>query len=344
MFRNIKFEWKKHKAIQMIILLFSVVSALFFVFLVEITNLSAQEVKGSAKLISIILMALSVLVMITIWGRLIYESILRRSYEETLKLLTVVGSFFLWYIFVLFQQWSFSNYKLYTIFHRVGYVVMLFVLIALWRVVLYYAGDSLRHILNRKLGRIGFLGLAIGYGIFYSFASGMIEIPNENSLPDSKGFVTVFDSYGLLTSWWNLSFWLPDVHLAGSISLDAFMILVTISSFTAMGLLLLIDRWKTRHEFNGWGRTFGSSAAVTVISFSCCSLPMLYPFLLLLLNSAGAQALASFMVDQAGPMFNLIQMAILSMVSGTTIYIANQIYNVKKCDSNVKGSSLMQMH
>jgi ABC-type uncharacterized transport system permease subunit len=129
-----------------------------------------------------------------------------------------------------------------------------------------------------------------------------------------------------------MEFWWPAVSLAGSLSLDAFLLFVTITGFMAISMTLLIYGWRVSsnrsYGIKGVSSTVGSGVAVTFVSFSCCSLPLLYPLLLLFLSSTAAESMAALMVHEAGLLFNLMQMAILSLMAVMVIYMAEQLKRV----------------
>jgi hypothetical protein len=287
----------------------------------------------SIQWLSIPLMIIAALVTISIWSRLIYSGIQRKNISETSRSVVVLSSFFVWFAFVLIKNGNNLSNLVYFTLHYAGYFVLLFSLFALWRVVLLHAGGPVRSILKNHQYRRLFIGIIGVYGLFYLFASGMFLLPNSEKLPNStNGFIQMYDSYGLLTSWPTMEFWLPAVSLAGSLSLDALLLFVTITGFMGTSMTLLIYGWRTSSNQNfgvkGVSSTVGSGVAVTFVSFSCCSLPLLYPLLLLLLSSTAAESMAALMVHQAGLLFNLMQMAILSLMAVTVIYMAKRLKQI----------------
>jgi hypothetical protein len=235
----------------------------------------------SIKWVSIPLMIIAALVTISIWSRLIYSGIQRKNFSETSSSVIVLCSFFVWFAYVLIKNGNDLSNLVYFTLHYSGYFVLLFSLFALWIVVLLHAGGPVRSILKNRQYSILFIGILGVYALFYLFASGMVLLPTSEKLPNSDGFIQVYESYGLLTSWPTVEFWWPAVSLAGSLSVDALLILVTITSFMAISMTLLIYGWRSTSNRNfgikGMGSTVGSGVAVTLVSFSCCSLPLLYP-------------------------------------------------------------------
>lgn len=300
----------------------------------------------SIKWVSIPLMIIAALVTISIWSRLIYSGIRRKNFSEMSRSVTVLSSFFVWFAYVLIKNGNNLSNLVYFTLQYAGYFVLLFSLFALWRVVLLHAGVHVRFILKNRQYRRLFIAIIGVYALFYLFASGMFLLPNSEKLPNStNGFIQMYESYGLLTSWPTVEFWWPTVSLAGSLSLDALLLFVTITGFMGISMTLLIYGWRTSSNQNfgikGMGSTVGSGVAVTFVSFSCCSLPFLYPLLLLLLSSTAAESMAALMVHQAGLFFNLMQMAILSLMSITVIFMVTRL---KRVEANACKVGLMNLN
>jgi hypothetical protein len=316
-----------------VILLAGIILPFFMLDIVQSIGFRSYIESDSIEWLSIPLMILAALVTISIWSRLIYLGIRKKHSKEMMRSVTVLGSFFVWFVFVLIKNEYYSSNSVYFTLQYAGYFVLIFSLFALWRVVLLHTGGHLRSILKTSQYRRLFIGIIGVYGLFYLFASGMFLLPNSEKLPSStNGFIQTYESYGLLTSWPNMEFWWPAVSLAGSVSLDALLLFITITGFMAISMTLLIYGWRSSSNRNfgikGVSSTVGSGMAVTFVSFSCCSLPLLYPLLLLFLSTAAAESMAALMVHEAGLLFNLMQMAILSLMAVMVIFMATRLERV----------------
>jgi hypothetical protein len=280
--------------------------------------------------IAVTVMTMAGIVTLSIWSRLAYSAIRHKNGQAAIRSMAVLFSFLVWFAFTLVQNWAFSNYELYSISRYAGYLVLIFALVTLWRVVWLYAGGYLSLILKIRGYRYFFLGSIIVYGVIQLFASGMLQFPGVEERPiTDNGFIKVITSYGLLSVWPDVQLWWPAANLAGSVSLDAFAIFVTLTGFMAMSMTLLLYGWRSgsdkKFRMKGIGSTLGSGIAITAISFSCCSFPILYPLFLLFLNSTAATTMSSLIMNQSGILFNLIQMAVLSLMAVTAIFSAGRL-------------------
>jgi hypothetical protein len=164
------------------------------------------------------------------------------------------------------------------------------------------------------------------------FASGMFVFPPvEDKL--HQNFINLYSSYSLLTEWPSLSFGIQKVNLAGTITLDLLLLLVTISFFMAVNIVLLFNNWRANSGKNMkmFGSTAGSTAAITLSSFSCCSLPLLYPLLTVLAGSTAAKSLSYRMIHESGVLFNLLQIMILSLVTVTSVWLSKRFAATGEC-------------
>jgi hypothetical protein len=138
--------------------------------------------------------------------------------------------------------------------------------------------------------------------------------------------------FGPLTFWPNVEFWWPEIQIFGALSVGTLLLLLTIAGFMGISIVLLIYGWRssTSKSFGvkAVGSTTGSSMAITATSFCCCCLPVLYPILALLVGSTAAESLTLLLVNSSGPLFNLIQMAILSLMAVTAISAADRLNRV----------------
>jgi hypothetical protein len=282
-----------------------------------------------------LLMMIAAIISLTIWSRFLYIGIRHKNLQETMISITAFYSLFIWFAWVLIQNWaSFSNYTLYTVSLNLGYVVLIFAHVALWRVVLFYSGDLLRFILKIRKYRVLFIITLVLYAIFYLLASGMFLFPPAEQQPNA--FFNLYTSYGLLSVWPSISFGWPLLHLAGTITLDALLILTTITSFMATSITFFVYNWRSNSvkSMRMVGSTAGSSAAITFTSFACCSLPLQYPLLTLLIGSTAAQSLSYRIIHEPGPLFSLFQIAILSLVTVTTVFAANRLRHCNQLNTD----------
>lgn len=280
-----------------------------------------------SQLIILVLMIAAAMVSLVIWGKFIYSGLRRNNVQETMKSVTVLCSLFIWFAVVLIQEWASSlNSPLYSLTLNLGYLIFLFALVALWRVVLFLSGDSFRFILKLRGYRMFFTVVLMAYTVFYLFASGMFLFPSAEEMPTTK-FVNMYTSYGLLSVWPAISFGWPLLHLAGTITLDALFILITITFFMAVSISFVVFHWQSNSVKNMRmaGSTAGSGVTVTLTSFACCGLPLLYPILANMVGSTAAQALSYRMIYESGPLFSLFQIAILSVVTATTVSASNHV-------------------
>jgi hypothetical protein len=331
---KIIFSTEKDRIITSGFIILLVGILLFLVFdIVQSSGFRSFIESFSIEWVSIPLMIIAALVTVSIWSRLIYSGIQKKNVIEMTRSITVLGSFFVWFAFVLIKNEYSSSDSVYFTLQYAGYFVLIFSLFALWRVVLLHTGDHLRAILKNRQYRRIFIGIIAVYGLFSLLVSEMVLLPNSENLPAStNGFIKPYGSYGLLTIWPGVYFWWPTVRIAGSLTVDALLMLVTISGFMGISVTLLIHGWRSSSNQNldikGMSSTVGSSVVATLASFSCCSLPLLYPLLLLVLSSTAAESMAGMMVHQAGLFFNLIQMTILSLMTVTVIFMAKRFERV----------------
>jgi hypothetical protein len=285
------------------------------------------------------LLMITAVVTITIWSKMMLSGIRRNNYALTIRSITVLGSFFVWYVLILLQPWMSSDPKLYSVTLKVGYFILPFALISLWRLVLLHTGSQLKLILKRRRYRIVLIGTSAAYGLFYLYASGMIAPPDpENPILRLNGFFKVAEFYGPLTMWPNIEFWSPHLKLFGAVSIGTFLMLITVSGLMGINLTLLAYAWRLKSDQNTsiktMGRTAGISVLVPVTSYGCCSLPLLYPLFVILLGSTVAESLAPLLVNVSGSFFNLFQIAILSLLAATVISAANRVKKYLGVDNN----------
>lgn len=284
--------------------------------------------------ITVPIILIAAIVTVGIWGRLFYSGMKRRSGKEIVRSFTVLVSFFAWFALVALQNWGSADFQIYTMTETAGYVILPFALIALWRFVSLHIGNQLHHVLGNRKYRILFTGILILYGVFYLFVSGIVVSPEVVDV-NPNGFFVIYFSRGILAVWPSAGFGWPTVGLAGSMSLDAGLIFLTVTTLMGITIILLVYGWRlsANRQFcmKGVSGTVGSSMGIAAVSFSCCSLPVLYPLLLLLFNTATAEYLSSLMLNESGMLFNVLQMTVLSLMAMTTIFIADR---VKRIDSN----------
>jgi hypothetical protein len=288
------------------------------------------------------LMFIAAVVTIGIWSKLIYSASRRKVYPEMMRSITVLSSFILWFALIAVQQWVVSREAdlfMYSLAFGLGYFVLPFALFALWRVVLFHAGSYIRSILKIRRYWILLIGTTILYGLFYLFASGLVAPPDPEDppLPD-QGFFGTSEFYGPLTFWPNIEFWWPGVNLFGAVSVGTLFMLITLAGFMAISVVLLVYNWRSRKNksfhIKEIGGTTGSSMVIASTSFCCCCLPVLYPLLGLLVGSTAAESLSLFLVKSSGPLFNLVQFAILSMMTVTAISASKRLSPVMDLISN----------
>jgi hypothetical protein len=279
---------------------------------------------------------IAALITIGIWGKLIHSGIRRQNTTEMMRSITVLISFLLWFALVAIQHWVLSreaNPLIYFVSIGLGYLVLPYALISLWRVVLLHAGSHLRTIFKVSLYRMILIGATIAYSLFYLFASGLLAPPDPEDPPlPNYGFINWQESYGPLTFWPNVEFWWPEIQIFGALSIGTLLLLVTIAGFMGISIVLLIYGWRSRTSksfgVKAMGSTTGSSMAIAATSFCCCCLPVLYPILALLVGSTAAESLTLLLVNSSGPLFNLIQMAVLSLMAVTAISAADRLNRV----------------
>jgi hypothetical protein len=156
------------------------------------------------------LMMISILITISIWGRLIYFAFRKKDHRAFLRSSAVLIAFVLWFALIATQHWLLSrenNFLIYFVSMGFSYLVLPLALIALWRVVLLHTRSHLRHILKWSGYRMLLIVAVIAYGIFYLFGSGLVSPPDlEDPPPPPNGFIASYESYGPLTVWPNVEF------------------------------------------------------------------------------------------------------------------------------------------
>jgi hypothetical protein len=264
---------------------------------------------------------------LSIWVKLILDGFRDRNVVALTRSATALSSMLIWILVVFILNWSAeANSPLYSLSLNLGYIVVLFTLICVWRVLWLQLAPYFQDILKSPRLIVSFTLTFLLYSVFYLFASGMLVFPPKNERLH-ESFINLYTSYSLLTEWPSLSFGLHQVNLAGTITLDALLLLITISFFMAANIILLSTSWRnikgTKRKLAG--SAAGSTAAITLSSFSCCSLPLLYPLLTVLAGSTAAQSLSYQMIHESGVLFNLFQMMILSLVTITSIGLAKRL-------------------
>jgi hypothetical protein len=270
------------------------------------------------------LTVMSIIIIVTIWGGLLRSAYREKNHRAFLSSFTVFLAFILWFALIATQHW------VYLVSMGFGYIVLPFALIALWRAVLLHVRGHLIQILHLPGYRKLLIGSIIVYGIFYLFGSGLVSPPDPEDPPlPTYGYVASYESYGPLTVWPNFEFWWPLINLYGAVSVGTLMMLLTIAGFMGISIVLVVYNWKfgaaKSPDLKDIGGTVGSSVAVTMTSFCCCCFPVIYPLLILLLGSAATETLTVTLVSASGPLFNFIQMAILSLMAKTAISAAKRL-------------------
>ncbi|SDJ20644.1 hypothetical protein [Alteribacillus bidgolensis] len=200
-----------------------------------------------------------------------------------------------------------------------------------------HVGTYLHYLFTFPWYRIVVGSTSFIYGVFYLFASGMLTISNPNASKIlEQGYIKASQTYGPLSIWPSIEFWWPNLHLFGIISVAGLFLLMAFVGLVGVALGFVIYQWrlKKKWDMKTMGSTVGSSVAVTATCFVSCSLPAVYPLLLVLFGSATADPLSRLLTNESGWLVNLVQMATLSLMAASVIYIGQRLKGMEKQTSN----------
>jgi methionine-rich copper-binding protein CopC len=307
-------------------------NGVFYFAVYEVTPLAPSAQKSPLiDWVSSLLMFTFGGISLRIWGKGIYQSFVYKDRVTLMRLITLIGSLLVWLGIVLIQNRISAQTELYEFTQKAGYFILPFALFALWRVVLHQTKSRIQGFSKHIRYRIILIFGIIGYSLFYLFASGMLYVPEAENANNANGYSYFFYSQGFLTAWPNIEFWWPSL-LAGSFRLDGLMIYLTFVGFMGINMGSLIRLWMFRREKASQTRsvkttsqTLGIGLVTAVLTSACCSLPLFYPILLLVLSLPVADALTYQLMDESGMLFNLLQIMMLSLMYFITITLSKQV-------------------
>ncbi|MDC3412945.1 hypothetical protein [Terrihalobacillus insolitus] len=250
-----------------------------------------------------------------IWSRVIYKGAAQKNFSLMLRALNSVLLLIIWMALILIQLLiPLSPVYRTTLF--IGYFSLGLSLIALWRFVLYQTGSQLKELFKVRMYRSVFITVLLVYSVLYLFATSMVTIVDSENY--AQPGIKITDSFGPLTMWPTMEFFVPKLQLFGSLSIGTILVMITITGFTGVGITLLFHSLqRNRKNIRTVGRTTGVSLIIPLASFSCCSLPLFYPLFVLLIGSTAAESITALLMDWTGALFNLIQITILSFLAIT---------------------------
>jgi hypothetical protein len=277
-----------------------------------------------------------------IWVKIIAYFVKEKNSKGTIRSITAIISLILWFVVIGIQHWVLNQYYplLDKITYTIGLLVLPFALISLWRLISLQAYKYLRIILKKPRSLLIFLGVLFLYSMFYLFASGLfsaswLALPSADDVPvHSKGFLIFSQTYGPLTMWYTVDFWIPIFKIYGVLSIGTFLLMLAVSIFMATNAVLLLYSWKLKKDkiksMKSLVGATGSSSAIAGTSFCCCCLPALYPVMSLLFGSAAAETLSIALIDSSGPLFNMIQIGLLSLMTLSVLTISKAIKSMEE--------------
>ncbi|SDJ12579.1 hypothetical protein [Alteribacillus bidgolensis] len=282
----------------------------------------------------------SLLLLGSIWGTFLYVGVRHKQGRTVMRSITIIGLFLVWLFIIWIQESLYSSGSVVNIaslpFYA-GYLVFPLTLVALWRIVYLHIGIYIHYLLTFPWYRIVVGSTTLVYGAFYLFASGMLTIADPNtSKVLEQGYIKVSQTYGPLSIWPSIEFWWPPLHLFGNISVAGLFLFASFVGLVGVALGFVIYQWrlKKKWDMKTMGSTMGSSVAVTATCFVSCSLPAIYPLLLVLFGSATADPLSRLLTNESGWLVNLVQMATLSLMAASVIYIGQRLKGMEKQTSN----------
>jgi hypothetical protein len=250
-----------------------------------------------------------------IWSRVIYKGAAQKNYTLVFRSLNSVLLFIIWMALILIQNLMPLN-TIYRTTLFIGYFSLVLSLISIWRFVLFQTGSQLKELFKVRMYRRVFITVLVVYSVLYLFATSMVTIVDSENY--AQPGIKITDSFGPLTMWPTMEFFVPKLQLFGSLSIGTILIMITITGLTGIGITLLFHSLqRNKKNLGSIGRTTGVSLIIPIVSFSCCSLPLFYPLFALLIGAAAAESITSLLMDWTGFLFNLIQVTILSFLAIT---------------------------
>jgi hypothetical protein len=277
-------------------------------------ELDQHDSNALAELIPDFLLILLIIFIGLIWFKIFAAFVKDKDSKGMIRSIAVIFSLTLWFTVIGIQHWVLGQYH-HPLLYTMGFVVLPLTLFSLWRLISLQAYKYLRNILKKPRSFFIFLGVLFLYSLFYLFASGLfsaswLALPSADDVPvHSKGFLIFSQTYGPLTMWYTVDFWIPIFKIYGVLSIGTFLLMLAVSIFMATNVVLLLYSWKLKKDkiksMNALVGATGSSSAIAATSFCCCCLPALYPVMSLLFGSAAAETLSIALIDSSGPLFNL---------------------------------------
>jgi len=173
-----------------------------------------------------------------------------------------------------------------------AYFAFPFLVFATFFAVYAHSYTLVREAWSTRSVRIASWSIGVGYGLLYIFATSVIELNPDDlqDLPASlvrRGFVVPFSSYGPMTMWPNVEFYLPRLNLFSAPSVGNILLVASLSLLAAFSSALVIQSLRRRMR----GRrsmSFYVGAFATALSANncCCCAPVLLPALSLLFGGA----------------------------------------------------------
>ena len=211
-------------------------------------DLDKHESFGIIPILPNILLWISLFFVGFIWFKLI-SSLNHIKDSRAIKISKIIGfSFLLWLIVIILQNWSLkgNNYNpiLHSIPFNVGYIVLPFTLLSLLRLAYILSRKYLRELFKTPRYWFYFSGIIFLYSFFYLFASGLfvsslIALPSSEDLPrSSNSFLLFSKTYGPLTMWDTVDFWLPNIKLYGVVSIGTLMMMLSVSILMAVNIFM----------------------------------------------------------------------------------------------------------
>lgn len=275
--------------------------------------------------VNIVLIIVLGLVFFLVWTSVIYRGLRKMESAFVVRAMNSFVSLAIWLVLILIQLLMPMNTKVYANTLFIGYFVLVFSLISLWRLVLFQTSKQMKELFKVQLYRRFFVGVSLVYALFYLFATGMIT--KVDSATFSQPGITMTDSFGPLTIWPTMELFFPNMTLFATISVGTILIMITITGLTGIGLTLLFYRWQqNKKDVRSIGRTAGISFIIPIASFSCCSLPLFYPLIVLFIGTTAAESVTALLMDWTGVLFNLIQVTIFSFLVITIGSITKQMH------------------
>jgi len=199
-----------------------------------------------------------------------------------------------------------------------GYLLAAAVPVAVGYVLYRDAGDALPTALAGRVPKLAGTAAFSLFAVFFAFSAGTLTVnPDLSSGVPEQGFLTTYRVASPLVYWPAVEFYIPQLPLAGYVSVGTLLLVALLGSLVALNGALAARQWQAGGAVDS-PRTMLGAVATSGATACCCCAPALYGAIGVLFGAAASPVYWAFM-DPTSPVGGLFLATSVLVLTGSVI-------------------------